>query len=116
MDEHTLRIFNIQGRGYPSDNTTVEFARDRGLAYVVSVRPGPPITPDFGESVASVEQVVDPQEVERAARTVAGLVPAVDVRARRYPGSRRSGCRRTRAAAHPPEGVGGVAENQPSHV
>jgi ureidoglycolate hydrolase len=31
----TLRIFNIQGRGYPADNTVIRFARDHDLAYVV---------------------------------------------------------------------------------
>ena len=31
----TLRIFNIQGRGYPNDNTVVRFAQDLGLAYDV---------------------------------------------------------------------------------
>ena len=30
-----LRIFNIQGRGYPNDNTVVRFAQDLGLAYDV---------------------------------------------------------------------------------
>ncbi len=33
----TLRIFNIQGRGYPTDNAVVRFAQDFGVAY--DVRP-----------------------------------------------------------------------------
>src|SRR5262245_52310275 len=32
-----LRIFNIQGRGYPSDNAVVRFAQDFGLAYDVKI-------------------------------------------------------------------------------
>jgi hypothetical protein len=31
----TVRIFNIQGRGYPLDNGVVAFAADHGLAYDV---------------------------------------------------------------------------------
>jgi ureidoglycolate hydrolase len=30
-----VRIFNIQGRGYPNDNGVVHFVRDHGLAYDV---------------------------------------------------------------------------------
>jgi ureidoglycolate hydrolase len=32
-----LRIFNIQGRGYPTDNAVVRFAQDFGLAYDVKI-------------------------------------------------------------------------------
>jgi ureidoglycolate hydrolase len=31
-----VRIFNIQGRGYPNDNGTVQLVRDHGLAYEVN--------------------------------------------------------------------------------
>src|SRR5919201_5131067 len=34
----SVRIFNIQGRGYPTDNTVVQLARDLGVAY--TVQPG----------------------------------------------------------------------------
>jgi hypothetical protein len=30
-----VRIFNIQGRGYPNDNGIVELARDHGVVYSV---------------------------------------------------------------------------------
>jgi ureidoglycolate hydrolase len=33
-----LRIFNIQGRGYPNDNGVVHFARDHDLAYEVKTK------------------------------------------------------------------------------
>ncbi len=32
-----VRIFNIQGRGYPNDNAIVELARDHGVRYEVAV-------------------------------------------------------------------------------
>jgi hypothetical protein len=36
VDADTLRILNIQGRGYPTDNAVVRFAQDFGLAYDVN--------------------------------------------------------------------------------
>ena len=33
-----LRIFNIQGRGYPNDNGVVRFVRDHDLAYEVKTK------------------------------------------------------------------------------
>ena len=33
-----VRIFNIQGRGYPDDNGVAHFVRDHGLAYVVKTK------------------------------------------------------------------------------
>jgi Ureidoglycolate lyase len=33
----SVRIFNIQGRGYPQDNTTVNFVDDHDLAYEIDL-------------------------------------------------------------------------------
>jgi hypothetical protein len=35
LGAETVRIFNIQGRGYPLDNGIVEFAATHGVAYDV---------------------------------------------------------------------------------
>ena len=38
LDAPALRIFNIQGRGYPTDNGVAHFVRDHDLAYVVKTK------------------------------------------------------------------------------
>ena len=38
LDAPDLRIFNIQGRGYPADNAVAHFVRDHDLAYVVKTK------------------------------------------------------------------------------
>jgi len=37
-----VRIFNIQGRGYPNDNGVVELTRDHGVVYEVPADYPPP--------------------------------------------------------------------------
>jgi hypothetical protein len=42
VGSESVRIFNIQGRGYPNDNGVVELTRDHGVVYEVAADYPPP--------------------------------------------------------------------------